>query len=123
MENIAQDIPKPETLEKPIYIAMAVDMVLAMILGPLLGRVDAALIVGFLVPILGALLTVVVGAMALPGMMKGAGEIVNFTSFSPSVEQGFVIYEKTARDALKRGATISIAGCTVPIAFLTSARR
>jgi len=109
MENISQDIPKAESLEKPIYIAMTADMIITMILGPLLGRVDVALMIGFLVPIAGVLLTIAVGGLALPGMLKGQGEIVNFTSFSPSVEQSFVVYERTAREALKRGATISIA--------------
>jgi hypothetical protein len=65
------------TLSSRINIAVAIDATLAMILGLGFSLTAPALVVGFLVPIVGVLIMLFLLATSAPGMFKGAGAVEN----------------------------------------------
>lgn len=126
------EIPWPVTPKDnsgSIYIGCAVASVLAIAIGAGAGKIELALVIGGSVPILGVLMTLLFLGQSVGPMMKPhSGQFANFTSFSPEVEQSFVVFERTSHEISKRaatigGASVGIAGLLFAIIVLTLATK
>jgi hypothetical protein len=105
---------QPKDNSGMIYIASAVASVLAIAIGAGAGKIEIGLLIGLAIPIGGVLFSLALVGMGIGPALKGhSGKFSDFTSFSPEVEQSFVVFEQTSYEVSKRAATIGAASVGV----------
>ncbi len=120
---------QPKDNSSTIYIASAVASVLATAIGAGAGKIEIGLLIGLAIPMGGVLFALALVGMSIGPALKGhSGKFSDFTSFSPEVEQSFVVFEQTSYEVSKRAATIGaasvgIAGLLFSIIVLTMASK
>lgn len=120
---------QPKDNSSTIYIASAVAAVLAIAIGAGAGKIEIGLLIGLAIPFGGVLFSLALVGMGIGPALKGhSGKFSDFTSFSPDVEQSFVVFEKTSYEVSKRAATIGaasvgIVGLLFSIIVLTMATK
>ncbi len=120
---------QPKDNSGTIYLGAAVASALAIAIGAGAGKIELGLLIGLAIPIGGAVFALVLVAMGIGPALKGhSGKFSDFTSFSPEVEQSFVVFEQTSYETSKRAATIGaasvgIVGLLFSIIVLTMASK
>ena len=132
MDALGSEVPwpqQPKDNSGTIYIAAAVASVLSTAIGAGAGKIELGLLIGLAIPIGGVLFALALVGMSIGPALKGhSGKFSDFTSFSPEVEQSFVVFEKTSYEVSKRAATIGaasvgIVGLLFSIIVLTMASK
>ena len=120
---------QPKDNSSTIYIASAIAAVLAIAIGAGAGKIEIGLLIGLLIPFGGVLFSLALVGMGIGPALKGhSGKFADFTSFTPEVEQSFVVFEKTSYEVSKRAATIGavsvgVVGLLFSIIVLTMASK
>ena len=93
---------------RKIYLGVSIAAIATLGLGIGANKTELALLVGGLVPIGGVILAIVALIGNATGGKNECEALTNFTSFSPTEEQTFVVYERVALQTQKRASRIAI---------------
>jgi len=93
---------------RKIYLVVSIAALITLGLGLGANKTELALMVGGLVPIGGVILAIVALIGSVTGGKNESEALTNFTSFSPSEEQTFVVFERVSLETEKRASRIAI---------------
>jgi hypothetical protein len=93
---------------RKIYLGVSIAALITLGLGLGANKTELALMVGGLVPIGGVILALVSLVGSVTAGKNESEALTNFTSFSPSEEQTFVVFERVSLETEKRASRIAI---------------